>query len=85
MTLTDYQGAWANDYTYNNVLVDNEDIINSVPPTIPGIPGDHANAYAARPYHGKDAAADATISSVAKSLGWDETVWDLSGAVPVLK
>ncbi len=85
VTLTDYQGAWATDYTYNNVLVDNEDIINSVPPTIPGIPEDHANAYAARPYHGKAAAADATISSVAKSLGWDETVWDLTGATPKLK
>ena len=36
-------------------------------------------------YHGKAAAADATASSVAKSLGWDETIWDLSGAVPVLK
>ena len=37
------------------------------------------------PYHGKAAAADATVSSVAKTLGWDESVWDLSGALPVLK
>ncbi len=37
------------------------------------------------PYHGKAAAADATVSSVAKSLGWDETVWDLSGDLPKLK
>lgn len=37
------------------------------------------------PYHGKAASADATVSSVAKSLGWDETVWDLSGALPALK
>lgn len=37
------------------------------------------------PYHGKAAAADATVSSVAKSLGWDETVWDLSGELPKLK
>lgn len=37
------------------------------------------------PYHGKAAAADATVSSVAKTLGWDETVWDLSGDLPKLK
>lgn len=37
------------------------------------------------PYNGKAAAADATVSSVAKSLGWDESVWDLSGDLPVLK
>lgn len=37
------------------------------------------------PYHGKAAAADATVSSVAKSLGWDETIWDLSGELPKLK
>jgi hypothetical protein len=36
-------------------------------------------------YHGKAAAADATASSVAKTLGWDEAIWDLSGAVPALK
>jgi hypothetical protein len=36
-------------------------------------------------YHGKAAAADATISSVAKSLGWPEDIWDLSGEVPTLK
>ena len=37
------------------------------------------------PYHGKAAAEDATVSSVAKMLGWDETVWDLSGDLPKLK
>ena len=34
---------------------------------------------------GKAAAADATVSSLAKAAGWDETVWDLSGNLPVLK
>jgi hypothetical protein len=64
-------------------LVDHEDVENGRPPlpTYEGTTADK-NQYA---YHGKAAAADATISSVAKSLGWDETVWDLSGAVPVLK
>ena len=34
------------------------------------------------PYHGKAAKAGATASDVAKALGWDETIWDLSGALP---
>lgn len=29
--------------------------------------------------------ASGTISSQAQTLGWDETVWDLNGSVPVLK
>ena len=64
-------------------LVDHEDIENGRPelPVYEEVAAD-ANQSA---YHGKAAAADATISSVAKSLGWDETVWDLSGAVPTLK
>ena len=37
------------------------------------------------PYHGKAAAATETASAVAKRIGWDQTVWDLSGATPVLK
>ena len=36
-------------------------------------------------YHGKAAAADKTASAVAKELGWDETIWDLSKDVPALK
>lgn len=65
-------------------LVDHDDVVNGRPP-LPVYEGDTAadkNQYA---YHGKAAAADATISSVAKSIGWDEAIWDLSGAVPVLK
>jgi len=37
------------------------------------------------PYHGKSAAAGATASQVAKTLGWDEEIWDLSGALPFFK
>lgn len=37
------------------------------------------------PYHGKSAAAGATVSSVAGALNWDETIWDLSGSLPLLK
>ena len=85
VTLSDYSGVYDGDIMYNNVLVDNEDVVNDLPPVIPGIPADHSSAYAQRPYHGKAATANATISSVAKSIGWDETIWDLSGELPVLK
>ena len=37
------------------------------------------------PYHGKVAAVGKTASAVARDLGWDESVWDLSGNEPVLK
>jgi hypothetical protein len=37
------------------------------------------------PYHGKAAAAGATCSQAAKTLGWPEDVWDLSGEMPKLK
>ena len=35
------------------------------------------------PYHGK-AASSSRLSTVAQSLGWDSTVWDFSGDIPVL-
>ena len=37
------------------------------------------------PYHGIAAPVGSTISSVAKSIGWPEDVWDLSGDEPKLK
>ncbi len=37
------------------------------------------------PYHGIAAPAGSTISSVARSIGWPEDVWDLSGDEPKLK
>lgn len=39
----------------------------------------------AYPYHGKAASAGATLSSVARQLKWNESIWDLSGEYPVLK
>ena len=36
-------------------------------------------------YHGKAAAAGKTASAIAKELGWDEAIWDLSKDVPALK
>lgn len=37
------------------------------------------------PYHGKKAGASETLSQVAERIGWDESVWDLSGDLPKLK
>ena len=62
-------------------LVDQENITDGRPPYPDYAPADNTqNAY-----HGKAAAEDATISSVATTLGWSTDVWDLSGDVPVLK
>ena len=36
-------------------------------------------------YHGLPAAADATITSLARSLNWSGTVWDFSTPIPTLK
>ena len=37
------------------------------------------------PYHGTAAAAGKSASDVARDLGWDTSIWDLSGSTPVLK
>ena len=48
----------------------------------PNCPYAYKHAY---PYHGMEAPAGATVSSLAKQLKWDETIWDLTGDLPVLK
>ena len=37
------------------------------------------------PYHGSAALENSTLSSVARTLGWSEKVWNLDGVVPVLR
>ena len=54
-----------------------------VSPTAP-LEGYDASLYY-YPYHGKAAPSGATLSSVARSLGWPESVWDLSGDVPAFQ
>ena len=56
-------------------LSDQEDFVNAMPPLPSYSTATHQQAY-----HGKAAAADATLASVAKSLGWDESVWDFSSS-----
>ena len=77
MNLVDAAGAMT--------LYDQENIVNASPEQPAYVADLTDNQTAQQAYHGKAAAADATISSVAKTLGWDETVWDLSGSVPTLK
>ena len=64
-------------------LVDQDDCEGQQLPALTGAPSNALNPN--RVYQGKAAAADATISSVAKAIGWDETIWDLSKDVPTLK
>lgn len=90
VTLSDYSGDYKDGSgkvvaQYSNPLVDHDDFENSLPPYLSCITSTTYNAFAQRPYHGKAAAADATISSVAKTLGWSEDIWNFSGDVPVLK
>ena len=85
MTLSDYSGLYesGNELVYSNPLVDHEDIITALPDPI--VPVGSTNDYAQRPYHGKVIPAGTTVSAKAKSIGWSEDIWDLSGATPVLK
>lgn len=62
-------------------LMDHDNIQNDLPP----YPSYAISDPNQRAYHGIAAEAGATLSSVATFVGWDETVWDLSGDVPVLK
>lgn len=83
VTLTDcYRRADMNfeDKAGAMTLSDQENVSNTTPP----VPA-YLNNLTQAAYHGKAAAADATISSVALSLGWSEDIWDLSGDVPALK
>lgn len=85
VTLSDYEGVYEGDITYANPLVDHDDFIESLPPYIAGIPSTATNAFAQRPYHGKAAGAEETLSQVASRIGWSEDIWDLSGDVPAFK
>ena len=67
-------------YEYSDLfgLYDQEDASPSTPLVVSTVSGANYNF----PYHGK--AFIGTLSQAARSLGWDETVWDLSGDYPVL-
>ncbi|MBO7602861.1 MAG: hypothetical protein J6S97_00415 [Bacteroidales bacterium] len=48
------------------------------------IPGTGSGNSNQNPYYGVAAAADATVSSVAQTIGWDASTWDFSGDYPTL-
>lgn len=61
-----------------SLLYDQANVTGGLLPLPNGVSGNHN-----RSYHGKATNAT-TISAAAKSLGWNENIWDLSGDVPVL-
>ena len=91
MEFKDYVGLYPNvnngPVEYNNPLVDHEDAVGAgvLPPHLVPQGQGYTNDWAQICYHGKAAAANATVSSVAQTLGWDASIWDFSGALPTLK
>lgn len=69
--------------TTNNVACDQPDC-SPANPFVMGVTPGTAGKYGC-PYHGKAASQGTTASSVATSLGWDTSVWDLSDDLPKLK
>ena len=47
--------------------------------------GTSADAQYQAPYYGVAATSDATVSSIAQTLGWSSDVWDFSNPLPTLK
>lgn len=91
MEFKDYVGLFpdvsAGPVEYNNPLVDHENVAGAgaLPPYLVPQGQGHKNDWAQLAYHGKAAAADATVSSLAQTLGWDASIWDFSKALPTLK
>ena len=62
-------------------LVDQDNITSGTPP----LP-DYSSETTQAAYHGKAAAANATVTTVARDvLGWSSDIWDFSKDVPTLK
>lgn len=71
------------DLTFLNVLFDHEDA-DASHPLVENYTDAALYTYY-YPYHGKAADAGETASQVAARIGWDATIWDLTGSEPVLK
>lgn len=89
VTLTDcYRRADMNFYDKAGAMTlsEHNNVSNAMPP-FPGYTSSFAvgDKPTQAAYHGKAAAADATISSVARTLGWSADIWDLSKDMPTLK
>lgn len=82
MVFTQNVGIDDPQYPVNYTVLEDQENADEANPL--DVPGDHSTSHEFY-YHGKAAAAGESASAVAKRLGWDETIWDLSGAVPALK
>lgn len=70
------------DYSGQFTLYDQEDASRTTPLVVDNPdPSTFKNYY---PYHGKAASAGESLSDVARRIGWNQDVWDLSGDTPVL-
>lgn len=72
------------DLNYSVPLSDHNNVSSSSKLPYSGPSGGTSTHSYIYPYHGKAAGANETLSDVAKRLGWDEKVWNLSGDTPIL-
>ena len=68
--------------TAHNTLCDQPDCSPSSPFTMGTTPGTYGTVCA--PYHGKAAAANSSVSSIAQSLGWSTEIWNFTNDYPSL-
>lgn len=73
------------DLNYSVPLTDHANVSSSSKLPYSGPSGGTSTHKYIYPYHGKAAGSSETMSAVAKRLGWDENVWNLSSDTPYLK
>lgn len=81
-TLTDNYRKFNLNYTAKYPaceIVNQENVSPSAPLTV------GTAAKYCYPYHGKEAASGKTLTQVATDLGWDTSIWNLTGSEPILK
>lgn len=78
------------EYRVIDATVCNQDNADASNKLVVGTYGDADSEYKTNgcsnwyPYHGKAAKSTSTLSAVARAIKWDESIWDLSGEMPVL-
>ncbi|MBE6250921.1 MAG: hypothetical protein E7111_04630 [Bacteroidales bacterium] len=84
VTLTDcYRRSDMNFYDKADAMVlSDQDNVSGTTPPVPS----YLNNVTQSAYHGKAAASNATVTTVARDvLGWSSDIWDFSGDFPTLK
>ena len=82
MVFTQNVGIEDPQYPVNYIVLQDQNDADEANPL--DVPGDHSASHEFY-YHGKAAAAGESASAVAKRIGWDENIWNLSGNIPALK